>query len=112
MTLSEKTILALKAAALDARKPANHLGKCKAPYIVVQDGGTKPVGKTTCVRVVALYAYVPHNQPAKMPELLSSIRAAMATVPALTLAQTGEETTNEEFEALATSMTYMALCAR
>lgn len=112
MTLSEKAIAALKAAGIDARKPANYVGECKAPYVVVQDGGDQPGGKTTCKRVVTLYAYVPYNQPAKLPTLLANARNVMRQVRALRLSATGEEGIDNEYKANTASLTYTALCAR
>lgn len=112
MTLSEKAIAALKAAGLDARKPANYVGECKAPYLVVRDGGDQPGGKTTCKRAVVLYAYAPYNQPVKLTTLLADARVAMGQVRALRPAATGEETIDNEYKAITASLTYTALCAR
>lgn len=112
MALTDKAIAALKAAGLDARPPANYPTECKAPYLVVQDGGSAPISKTTCKRAVVIYGFVPYAQPAKLPELLASAKAAMRDVGALRLTDSSEETINDAFKATTASLTYTALCAR
>lgn len=111
MTLTDRAMAALREAGIDARKPANYQGECKAPYVVVQDAGTQAAGKTTCKRVVVLYGYAPYNQPQRLPELLTAAKAAMGAVPALRLTAQSEETVNDAYKAVAADLTYTALCA-
>lgn len=113
MTLTDKVLDTLKAAGLDARKPANYAGECKAPYLVVQDGGEQPGGgKTTCKRAVVIYGFAPYTQPGKLPTLLEDTRAALGALPALRLSATSEETIDDSFKAVTANLTYTALCAR
>lgn len=112
MTLADKAIAALRAAGLDARKPANYAGECKAPYLVVQDGGVQGYTKSTCKRAVALYAYAPYTQPQRLEELIASAKAAMEAAPALRLAAREEEQVDDAYKALTAKLTYTALCAK
>ncbi len=111
-TLTERAFDALQAAGLEARVPANAVGECKAPYLVVQDGGVQPTGKTTGRRMILIHALVPNNQPGKLPTLLANARMAMRAVPSLRITATGEETVDDDLKAIRASLTYTALCAR
>lgn len=112
MTLAEKTITVLASAGLDARKPANYVGGCKSSYIVVQDAGAQPMGKSTCRRTVVLYGYAPYNQPALLADMLATAKAVMAAMPALRLTMASEETVDDACKALTANLTYTALCAK
>ena len=113
MNLADKALCALTNAGIDARRVANYIGACKAPYVVVQDAGEMAdMGRWARKVGVVLHCFVPANQPAQMPALIHCVRIAMRTAPMLRHAGQGEETINDAFKAIAQTVQYVALCAK
>lgn len=103
---------ALDSAGLAVHLPGQYDGVCKAPFVVVSDGGTVPTGKTTGVKRFLVTGYVPLGRLTDLRALLASSQAALHGVPAIrTTGEISQEDIDEEKAAHFASMEFAALCS-
>ena len=110
MTLLERAYEALIGAGVDARLATLHEGKCGAPYCVVYEGGTEPLGRTLCRRHILADALVPASTPEALPGLAAQIAAALQGGAELTPAGVSSTAALENYAAVTQTLDYTALC--
>jgi len=112
MNIRDSMYTALKGAGQAVYLPGQFDGVCKAPFVVVSDGGTVPTGKTTGIKRVLVTGYVPLGRLTDLRALLASSQAALRAIPAVkTTGEISHEEIDEDRAAHFASMEYAALCS-
>lgn len=112
MDLCSQMLSALRAAHVAAYEPRMRVGRCAEPYVVVEDLGVAPMGKTVGYRAVLVTGYAPRGQPGRLRPLLTSARRALqGATPARATGEVSPDSYDEETEAYRASVEYRALCA-
>lgn len=112
MDIREEMYQALADAKIDVYLPGQYQGACKAPYVVLSDGGVISMGKSTGRRSFWVTGYAPVSRPMALKPLLAQVRSALA--PLKTPRTSGEispEDYDEESQAVFAAIEYTALCA-
>jgi hypothetical protein len=107
----ERARRALVDCGLAVKAPAEAIGPCKAPYLVVYDGGVAPSGRKVGLHIIGVAAFVPLERRAELEQLIQSAQAAMAKLDFIPRGSPAGEAIDEGFRAHTMSIEYAALRA-
>ena len=111
MILSERARRALSRVGFTVTRPGEALGVCKAPYLVVFDGGTTPLNRAGALSTVGVAAYVPLGRQGELEPMLLHVRAALENEGLTASGVAQPEAVDEAFRAHTQTMEFSVLCA-
>ena len=80
----------LREAGFEAYSAGQHSGMCRAPYVVIKDGGQRAFNAALLCSVVEILAYFPAERFSEMEEYVRGVKEALAGLDFLKA--TGDET--------------------
>ena len=102
---------ALTGAGFQVYRPAEAIGPCTQPYLLVYDAGLTPVNRALGSRAVGVAAYVPLGRQAQLAPTLCAAQNALAAAGLRPRGSLQGEGVDETFRAHTQSIELTALCA-